>query len=854
MNVCNDQSSLQIHSYFVLLFTVMPPAPPAAAIALYQLRLDWETFQNLPQSDGKKKLLNSITTDSSRKNQPPAKVYADKLEKALRHASRMARNPPPAACPTSVGEPTSVKDGSPPAREQAGCPSSDVGSRLSWLEQQIHELRHQVTTLNTTTMAQLPAQVHAGSTIIIRNDGFCAGGITCTASHVEWDKQRSCGIVDCLLLWSNQSWSAEAVEAFDKHCLAHEGPCPKEEPREVRIWQQMFDNSADVLLVVEKGNYLQYQHLLHHSPPRENGPVVYVDVHQRAFLLSGLGLMERFRQRSTGASASPAPKAESSLPNSSNAPTVSSASTPSTAICMVQPHIDDLQLSVIDLTAAPRRRTPLGASKRKSTSTDTTGTPAIKKARPLPLGPPPGNELVKRLGAEISTLPVVDHDGRCALAAVLVALNKSPTAIEQCRRDLAKRLEQWTKPMWVEHVPARLRQRHWRSGGQRSSFHTYLDLLGGSLWLDQCVLYLASIEYKVDIHIVTAGVPQLTHGKGKAHPGQPSLTVAHIQTESQSSQHIVLLHTRDDHYEVIQHHRTSVFDNDQRKLLTHQLPNTTWSAIADPEVDEPELEKGGYENAPTLIGQGAFARVYRVATKDLCAQPRWHALKIVTDKQAVKMAPHEATALKRMAAHPGVPRLWQVVGERALSMEYCVGGSLEDAMDTHLPVPVCMEVFRQIMCTLRHAHKIGLLHRDVKPANILLRHKLARTSTIHDVDVVLADWGLAITTADKQGKGCMFGTRKYLPPEVLLDELPFDATCDVWAAGYVLAQLLRGGRPLFTGELMPNWHEQLDAKLNTIPRDDIRSLLRAVLSPRSERPDASKVLLMLPSVLALQVE
>ena len=775
-------------------FTVMPAALAASVIALYRLCPDWERLQELPDSDDKRKVVHIVNTDSSRKKQSHAIVYAYKREKALGHASsratRAACRPPAAvglpadeADILDLGEPTAVRDGPPP--------SSAIESRLTKLEHQIHELVNTVTTLTTTTVGH----------IIVRNDEFCVGGITCTASHVQWEKRRRCGLVDCLLLWSNQSWSCEAVEEFHKRCAAYKGPCPQDEPREVRIWQQMYDSGADVLLVVaETGNQVQYRHLCR-SPPREKGPVVYLDMHERAFLLSGQDLVEKLR---TNTNASPA------APSSDPPPSTSSTAIPTAP-------------SVIDLTAAPGRRT------KRENADNTTGAPAAKKARHPPSA---GDELVKWLTVEqTSLLP----GGRCVLAAVCVALDKT---IDLCRRELAKRLEQWTEPMWLRHVPARLRQHHWTSG--RSSFHTYLELLGGGARLDQCVLYLASIEYEVSIHVVTARDAPLR------------LTMTQVHTGITYPRHIVLLHnTGDDHYEVVQHNGTTVFDKDKHKLLLHclvELPTATLHPIADPEVDEPELDMGGYEKAPTVIGQGAFGRVYRVATKDPCAHPRWHALKIVSnDKHVAKMVKLEADALKKLADHPGVPRLWQLVGERALSIEYCVGGSLDKVMEKPLPVAVCMEVFRQLLCTISHAHKAGLLHRDIKPANILLRHKLLRISTIHDVDVVLADWGLA--TSDKGVKRGLAGTSRYLPPEVLSEEQPFDATCDVWAAGYVLAQLLRGGTPLFAGEITSKWQEQLEAKLSGISHDAIRKLLLAVLSPRSERPNASKVLLMLPSIV-----
>ena len=90
--------------------------------------------------------------------------------------------------------------------------------------------------------------------------------------------------------------------------------------------------------------------------------------------------------------------------------------------------------------------------------------------------------------APTSTLPIVSNDGRCALVAVLVALGKmdnggavaNSVVVEQSRQELARCLEQWTERMWVKHVPACLRRRHWsgsESKHKQSSYHAYLDLL-----------------------------------------------------------------------------------------------------------------------------------------------------------------------------------------------------------------------------------------------------------------------------------------------------------------------------------------------------------------------------------------
>lgn len=310
-------------------------------------------------------------------------------------------------------------------------------------------------------------------------------------------------------------------------------------------------------------------------------------------------------------------------------------------------------------------------------------------------------------------------------------------------------------------------------------------------------------------------------------------TVAHIHAQHTCpARSIVLLRTTtdqaQDQYEVVQHRTTTVLDRDRHDVLLRglqKLPTAASLPVAEPEMNIPdELDKGGYERASALLGKGMFGRVYRVTTKDPCSSTLARAQDRLClgpgqrhHTQAVTMIQKEASTLKTLAGHCGIPRLWKVVvTQRAFSMEYCVGGTLEDAIKQagkkRLPLAVCMEVFRQLLYAIQHAHKAGLLHRDVKPANILLRRKLTCTSTIYDVDVVLGDWGLAIATSERQGKGVV-GTRRYLPPEVLSRELPFDTTCGVWAAGCVFAQLIRlddaVGAPLFNGEFVSNWVERL---------------------------------------------
>ena len=901
----------------------MPRLPSSAAIVLYQQCPDWKAFEQLSSSDEKKKLRNVIHADSCRKQQPPADVYAYKREKALQHASRLVITAVDNDETDIVDVGTSLSAEAKVDGEERECPSSsafvaisdvsiplpmDIESRVMRLERVLCSMGHLGVTTPCVRVEQQatqakfvqpvgtfkPAVTGFRGRAVVRNDSFLVvAGVMCTASRVEWEEQchHSCSLVDCLLLWTNQSYAA--VEHFDSLRSTYMGGALSLQPQdEVRIWQQMYDNSTDVFLVVEGcNNRRQRQHryeCLHHPHrlPRDREteiPVVYIDKEHGAYLLSGPGLVEKLfhelRQQASGTSNTDPVL----LVVASSSATSSDVVDASTASIAAGHHNQD---SMIDLTVEPIHRgvpprLPV-PSKRKNI--DTTGaTVSGKRACPHPLVLDRArlqvccNAFFERLRVEqVSILPIAHDDGRCLLTAALVALGKIPHAnvdaghvLDQCRQQLVRRMEQWTEPMWIKHVPASLRQRHWGADPQhKSSFLTYHDLLkSGGSGLDHCVLYLASIEYEVDIRVVTATFAcSMSNDAPTAAQASPSFTVECIRTQRAGhARHIVLLHRRlndgkiaDDRYEVVQHHSTTVLNNEQHDVFLRRLKQlpaaAALAAIADPEVDVPELDMGGYEKAPALLGKGTFARVYRVTSKNPCVHPRWHALKIASEtdaKHAITTVQREARFLQTLAGLRGVPRLLQVVSQRAFSVEYCVGGSLESVLKRtrRLPLAVCMEVFRQLLCTIQHAHAAGLLHRDIKPANILLRHKLTDISTIHEVDVVLADWGLAIAISDRQGNSVV-GTPMYLPPEVLSGEQSFDTTCDVWAAGCVLAQLLRdGGAPLFNGKFMSDWQARLKKRLTVdIPRNDIRELLHAVLSSkRSERPDASRVLQMLPS-------
>src|SRR6266851_2352022 len=200
------------------------------------------------------------------------------------------------------------------------------------------------------------------------------------------------------------------------------------------------------------------------------------------------------------------------------------------------------------------------------------------------------------------------------------------------------------------------------------------------------------------------------------------------------------------------------------------------------------------------LGRGGMATVYLALDRALDRQVALKALAehFAADEPLRQRFLREARLAAKLV-HPNVVQVYDVgEDERGpfIVMEYVAGDSLADELGRRgrLPPAEVVSVAIQLCSALEAAHAEGLVHRDIKPQNILRRP---------DGQVKLADFGIArsITGTQHTEIGTVLGTAAYLSPEQARGE-PVTAAADIYSLGIVLYELLTGKTP-FSADTLP---------------------------------------------------
>ena len=235
---------------------------------------------------------------------------------------------------------------------------------------------------------------------------------------------------------------------------------------------------------------------------------------------------------------------------------------------------------------------------------------------------------------------------------------------------------------------------------------------------------------------------------------------------------------------------------------------------------------GGRYTLERRIARGGMAEVWLAKDTFLHRDVAVKLLKphLANDEDAAERFRREAKACAGIA-HPNIVAVYDCLdyqGQQAVVMQYVKGKSLRDILDRQkrLGPKLTVHIGVSIAAALAEAHARGIIHRDVKPGNILVTPQGR---------VLLADFGIAKeanpSERDLTNDNIMMGTAKYLSPEQVRGK-PLDGRADLYSLGLVLYECLAGRVP-FLGE---SDADTALARLQREPTDLGR--LRPSLSPQ----------------------
>jgi serine/threonine protein kinase len=239
------------------------------------------------------------------------------------------------------------------------------------------------------------------------------------------------------------------------------------------------------------------------------------------------------------------------------------------------------------------------------------------------------------------------------------------------------------------------------------------------------------------------------------------------------------------------------------------------------------------------LGRGGMATVFLATDLEQGGEV---AIKILHPTLAVSLGPsrfRQEIAMLRRLHHPGILPLLDASETGPLlyfTAPYFRGSTLRSLIRRTGPLPLdrVVAITRDVASALDHAHGQNILHRDIKPGNILLDHDRA----------VLFDFGVAraIERTGVEGltlSGIILGTPEYMSPEQASGETALDARSDIYALGCVVYEMLTGKQP-FTGPnpqaVFTRHIEEPPPSIRAVRAEVPEAMEAAVLRAMAKRP------------------
>jgi len=244
------------------------------------------------------------------------------------------------------------------------------------------------------------------------------------------------------------------------------------------------------------------------------------------------------------------------------------------------------------------------------------------------------------------------------------------------------------------------------------------------------------------------------------------------------------------------------------------------------------------------IGKGGMATVYLAIQESLERSVVLKILDSVNVKKSEDLVERFLAEGRIIASlnHPNIITIYDigVANNNSLyiSMEYVNGGDLKQRLELSISASQALDFLLQIASALNEAHKHGIVHRDVKPANILFK----------DNTPILTDFGIAKQVdvdADLTSTGIFLGSPNYVSPEQA-DGLKLDGRADIYSLGCILYEMLTGEKPYKSDSVIGIviQHQQAPIPILSADLQEYQPLLNGMMAKQREQrfPDAESLI------------